>query len=114
MKYFKSALVGIIAMFEICVVIPALVTLVHLSLFLFRGMQSGGAGIAFGPVTWHAPTLRDLLFLLSAFGLGFFWELWRVERRQLPASQIEFQTLHYLTRSVRRRAATSKRGYRTS
>ncbi|MGC2464500.1 MAG: hypothetical protein WA517_04835 [Candidatus Acidiferrum sp.] len=90
MKYFKSTLVGIVAMFVICVVIPALVTLVPLSLLLLRGMWSGGAGIAFGPVTWHAPTLRDLLFLLSAFGLGFFWELRRVERRQLPASQSEF------------------------
>ena len=35
-------------------------------------------------------SLRDLLFLLSAFGLGFFWELRRVEKRQLPAGQIEF------------------------
>ena len=90
MKYFKSTLVAIIAMFVICVVIPELVPLVHLSLVLLRGMVSGGAGIAFGPVTWQAPTLRDLLFLLSAFGLGFFWELRRVEKRQLAAGQIEF------------------------
>jgi len=90
MKYFKSTLVGIIAMSVICVVIPASVTLVNLSFVLLQGMLSGGAGIAFGPVTWHAPTLRDLLFLLSAFGLGFFWELRRVERRQLPVGQIEF------------------------
>ncbi len=90
MKYFKSTLVGIIATFVICGVIPALATLVHLSLFLLRGMRSGGTGIAFGSVTWHAPTLRDLLFLLSAFGLGFFWELRRVERGQLPAAKIEF------------------------
>jgi hypothetical protein len=87
MKYFKSTLIGIIAMFVICGVIPALVPL---SLFLLQEMRSGGVGIEFGHVTWHAPTLRDLLFLLSAFGLGFFWELRRVERQQLPADQIEF------------------------
>ena len=87
MKYFKSTLVGIVAMFVICGVIPALVPL---CLFLIREMRSGGVGIASGHFTWHAPTLRDVLFLLSAFGLGFFWELRRVERRQLPAAKIEF------------------------
>ena len=80
MKYFKSTLVGIIAMFVICGVIPVLVPL---CLFLLQEMRSGGVGISFGSFTWHAPTLRDLLFLLSAFGLGFFWELRRVERWQL-------------------------------
>lgn len=90
MKYFRSTLVGIIAVFVICGVIPALATLVHISLLLLRGMLSGGAGVAFGPVTRHAPTLRDLLFLFSAFGLGFFWELRRAERRPLPATQTEF------------------------
>ena len=88
MKYFKCILAGLLAMIVICGVIPALVAVVQILFHFLQGLRSGGAGIAFGPVRWQAPTLTDLLFLVSAFGLGFFWEL-RRQRRQLPPAQSE-------------------------
>jgi len=90
MKYFKCILAGLVAMIVICGVIPALAAVVQIVFQFLHGLlSSGGAGIAFGPVRWQAPRLTDLLFLVSAFGLGFFWELRRLERRQLPPAQSE-------------------------
>ena len=87
MKYFRCVLAGIVTMIVICGVIPALVAVVQILFHFLQGLRSGGAGIAFGSVRWKAFTLTDLLFLVSAFGLGFFWELWRIERQRLPSAQ---------------------------
>jgi hypothetical protein len=91
MKYCKCILAGLVAIIIICGVIPALAGVVQILFHFLQGLRSGGAGIAFGPLRWHAPTLTELLFLLSAFALGFFWELRRVNRRHLPPAQSEFR-----------------------
>ena len=89
MKYFKCILAGLVAMIVICVVIPTLGAVVQILIHFLQGLRSGGAGIEFGPTRWKAPTLTDLLFMVSAFGLGFFWELRRLERLRLPPAQRE-------------------------
>ena len=83
MKQVKSVLAGITAIILICGVMPLVADLVHVLFLFVRGLRAGGFGIAFGPVRWHMPTLNEWLFLFSAFGLGYFWELRRLERRGL-------------------------------
>ncbi len=81
MKQVKSVLAGITAIILICGVIPVAANLVRLLFFFVRGFRGGGSGIAFGPVRWHMPSLNEWLLLFCAFGLGYFWELHRLERR---------------------------------
>ena len=84
MKQTKSVFARIVATILICGFIPVVADLVHLLFLFVRGLRAGGFGIAFGPVHWHMPTLSEWLFLFSAFGLGYFWELRRLESRGLP------------------------------
>jgi hypothetical protein len=81
MKQVKSVLAGITAIILICGVIPLVTDLVQLLFFFVRGLRAGGLGIAFGPVRLHLPSLNEWLLLFCAFGLGYFWELHRLEKR---------------------------------
>jgi hypothetical protein len=80
MKQVKSVFAGIAAMILIGHVVPFIAQL------LVFFVRAGGFGIAGGHVRWHTPTLDDWLFLFSAFGLGYFWELRRLERRALAST----------------------------
>ena len=83
MKYFKSALFGLAAVFVICVFFPALPTLVHVFIFVMKH-RAHGIGIAVTLVRWHAPSIAQLLFMLAVFGGGFLWKLRKLAKRQLP------------------------------
>ena len=80
MKYGKSILAGIAAMILISYIIPILVVFGHIFPLALRGLRTGGFGISSG---WHlqALSLQEWLLLFSSFGLGFFWELRRLDRR---------------------------------
>ena len=81
MKQVKSAFAGITAIILIVALPPLVANLAHLLFFFVRGLRAGGFGIAFGPMRWHMPSLNEWLLLFCAFGLGYFWELHRLERR---------------------------------
>jgi hypothetical protein len=85
MNYFKSVLVGLAAVLVICVLFPALPTIVRVFIFVIKH-GSGGIGIANGRVSWRAPSLAQWLFMFAVFGGGFLWQLRRLARRQLPPS----------------------------
>jgi hypothetical protein len=80
MNYFKSVLVGLAAVFAICVFLPALPTIVGVFLFVIKH-GAGGIGIAVGRVSWHTPSLAQWLFMFAVFGIGFLWELRRLAKR---------------------------------
>ncbi len=82
MNYFKSVLAGLAAVFVICVFFPALPTIVRVFIFFIK--HGGEGGIAVGPVSWHAPSFAQWLFLFAVFGAGFLWELRRLAKRRLP------------------------------
>ena len=83
MKYFTSALAGLAAVFVICVLFPALPTIVGVFIFVIKH-GGGGIGIAIDRVRWHAPSPAQLLFMFVVFGGGFLWELRRLAKRQVP------------------------------
>ncbi len=78
MNYFKSVLVGLAAVFVICVFLPTMPTIVHIFIFFIE--HRGEGGIAIGPVHWQAPSLAQWLFMLAVFGGGFVWELRRLAK----------------------------------
>jgi hypothetical protein len=80
MNYFKSVLVGLAAVFVICVFFPTLPTIVRVLVFVIKH-GTDGMGIAVGSVTWRTPSLAQWLFMLAVFGGGFSWELLRLARR---------------------------------
>jgi hypothetical protein len=85
MKYFKSILVGLVAVFVICGVLPTLAVLIHIFILALKNsFRDGGFGIVFGRLRWHAPSAAQLLFMFAVFVGGFLWELRRLARRQLP------------------------------
>ena len=83
MNYFKSVLVGLAAVFVICVFLPTLPTIVHVLLFVIKHRKDG-MGIAGGSVHWQAPSPAQSLFMLAVFGGCFFWELHRLAKGLLP------------------------------
>src|SRR6266851_6150748 len=83
MKYFKSILVGLAAVFVICVIFPALPTIVRVFAFVIKH-GTDGIGIAVRPLRWRAPSPAQLLFMFVVFGGGFLWELRRLAKRRLP------------------------------
>lgn len=86
MNYFKSVLVGLAAVFVICVLIPSLPTIVLVLLAVIKHFSRGG-GIAVGPIRWHAPSLTQWLFMFAVFGAGFLWELRRLAKGEIrPAT----------------------------
>jgi len=85
MKYFKSVLAGLAAVFLICIFLPALPTIVGVFIFVMKH-GGGGIGIAIDRVSWRAPSLAQWLFMFAVFGGGFLWELRRLARRQLTPS----------------------------
>jgi len=82
MNYFKSVLVGLAAVFVICVFSPTLPTIVLVLMSAIK--HRAGGGIAGGSVRWHAPSPAQWLFMLAVFGGGFLWELRRLAKRRLP------------------------------
>ena len=83
MNYFKSVLVGLAAVFVICVFLPTLPTIVRVLMSVIKHRAEGG-GIAIGSVRWHAPSPAQWLFMFVVFGGGFVWELRRLAKRRLP------------------------------
>lgn len=77
MNYFKSALVGLAAVLVICVLFPALPSVVRVFLFVIKH-GAGGIGIPVARVRWYAPSPAEWLFMLAVFGIGFLWELRRL------------------------------------
>ncbi len=85
MKYFKSALAGLAGVFVICVFLPALPTIVLVSILAMKHLAKGNAiGIKVSPLSWRTPSPAQWLFMLAVFGAGFLWELRRLAKRQLP------------------------------
>ena len=82
MNYFKSVLVGLAAVFLICIFVPTLPTIVRILIFAMN--HGGEGGIAGGSVRWHAPSFAQCLFMFVVFGGGFVWELRRLTKRRLP------------------------------
>src|SRR6266581_420291 len=83
MNYLKSVLVGLAAVFVICVLFPALPTIVRVSAFVIKH-RPGAIGIKVSPLSWRAPSLTQSLFMSAVFGGGFLWELRRLAKRRLP------------------------------
>ena len=83
MNYFKSVLVGLAAVFVICVFLPALPTIVRIFIVAIRYYPDAIA-IKVSPRSWRAPSLAQWLFMFAVFGGGFFWELRRLAKRRLP------------------------------
>ena len=83
MKYFKSVLAGLAAVFVICVFLRALPTIVHVLMLAIKHRAEWG-GIAGGSMRWHAPSPAQWLFMFVVFGGGFLWELRRLAKRRLP------------------------------
>ena len=82
MNYFKSVLAGLAAVLVICVLFPALPTVVRVLLLAIKHGPQGG--IAIDRVRWHAPSSAQWLFMFAVFGGGFLWELRRLAKRQVP------------------------------
>jgi hypothetical protein len=82
MNYFKSVLVGLTAVFVICIFFPTLPTIVRVLVFVIK--HHGEGGIAIGPVSWRAPSFAQWLFMIAVFGGGFLWELRKLAKRRLP------------------------------
>ncbi len=83
MKYFKCLFAGLVAVFVICIFLPALPTIVRVSVPAIKHLAKGEA-IAVGPVSWRAPSTVQWLFMFAVFGGGFLWELRRLAKRRLP------------------------------
>ena len=83
MNYFKSVLVGLVAVLVICILFPALPTMIRIFMFVIKH-GTHGIGIANARVSWRAPSLSQWLFLFAVFGGGFLWELRRLAKRQVP------------------------------
>jgi hypothetical protein len=83
MNYFKSVLVGLVAVFVICVFLPTLPTILRILMSVIKHRAEGGE-IAVGPVRWPAPSPAQWLFMFAVFGGGFVWELRRLAKRRLP------------------------------
>jgi hypothetical protein len=83
MDYLKSVFVGFAAVLVLCGVLPAIAALVQILILAVAAQAHGGFGIAFGPVRWHAPSLTQWLFVIVAFGIGFFWKLHRLRKLRL-------------------------------
>lgn len=81
MKYFKSVLAGLAAVFVICIFFPALPTIVRLLIFVLK-YGSNGIGTEIDRVRWHAPSLAQWLFLFAVFGGGFVWKLRRLVKQR--------------------------------
>jgi hypothetical protein len=88
MKYFKSVLAGLAAVFVICIFLPALPTIVRVSIPAIKHLAKGDAlAVKVSLLSWHAPSPAQLLFMLAVFGAGFLWELRKLaKRRRLPAT----------------------------
>jgi hypothetical protein len=83
MKYFKSVLVGLVAVFVIYGVLPTLAVLIHIFILALKhSFRDGGFGIAFGRLRWHAPSAAQLLFMFAVFVGGFVWELRRLVKQR--------------------------------
>jgi len=85
MNYLKSALAGLVAVFVICLFLPALPTLVRVFILASK-YRNGAIGIKVSPLSWQAPSLAQSLFMLAVFVGGFLWELRRLAKRQLPTA----------------------------
>ena len=86
MKYFKSVLAGLAAVFLICILLPALPTIVRIFIFVVKH-GANGIGVAIDRVRWHVPSSAQWLFFFAVFGGGFLWELRKLtKRRRLPAT----------------------------
>lgn len=83
MNYFKSVLAGLVAVFVICILFPALPTIVRVLIFVLKH-GSNGIGTEIDRVRWHAPSLAQWLFLFAVFGGGFIWELRRLVKQRPP------------------------------
>jgi len=83
MNYFKSVLVGLAAVFVICVFLPALPAIVHILIVAIRYYPDSIA-IKVSPWSWRAPSHAQWLFMFTVFGGGFFWELRSLAKRRLP------------------------------
>ena len=83
MNYFKSILAGLVAVFLICILFPALPTIVGVFIFVMKH-RADGIGIAGGPVSWRVPSLGQWLFMFAVFGGGFLWKLRRLEKQRPP------------------------------
>jgi len=83
MNYFKSVLVGLAAVFVICVFLPTLPTIVRVLTFVIKHGGSG-TGITIDRVSWRAPSPAQWVFMFAVFGGGFFWELRRLAKRRFP------------------------------
>jgi len=83
MNYLKSVLVGLAAVFVICIFLPTLPTIVRVFLFVIKH-GAGGIGIVNERLSWHLPSLAQWLFMFAVFGGGFAWELRRLAKRRLP------------------------------
>ena len=83
MNYFKSVVVGLAAVFVLCVFCPALPTIVRVFILVMR-YRPDAIGIKVSPLSWRAPSLAQWLFMFAVFGAGFLWELRRLAKRQRP------------------------------
>jgi hypothetical protein len=83
MNYFKSVLVGLAAVFVICVFFPSLPTIVRVLTLVIKHRPDAIA-IKVSPLSWHAPSPTQWLFMFAVFGGGFLWELRRLAKRHLP------------------------------
>ena len=80
MNYFKSVLVGLAAVFVICIFVPALPTMGRAFAFVIKH-RPHAIDIEVVPASWHAPSLGQWLFMFAVFGIGFLWELRRLAKR---------------------------------
>ena len=83
MNYLKSVLVGLAAVFVICVFLPALPSMIHVFILAMK-FRPNAMAIKVSPLSWRAPSLTQSLFMIAVFGGGFLWKLRRLAKRQHP------------------------------
>lgn len=77
MTYVKSALAGLVSVLLFCGLLPVLIMVVRHVVFFVRARGEGGITFA---LYWHAPAPTEWLYIITAFAIGFFWQLRRFKR----------------------------------
>ena len=75
--YVKCGLAGLAAVFLIFVILPILVVFFALLILIVR---HGGAGVGIDGPHWHFQSPLFWVFALFVFGIGYFWERYRLTK----------------------------------
>ena len=80
MKYLKSALVGLAAVFVVFVILPILAAIVSIVIFVAKH-GFAGIGIAFDRPHWEQQSFAYWVAVFAVFGIASLWELRQLAKR---------------------------------